>query len=107
MDAIPRGANFARIKMLWEIGVHVALVSGSLSSHGPQIVLRVGAVEDLFAFDPRFKHLGVDAERIAGEHGEHRQRGHAGADAQREYRDGDGREAGRFPEHPDAVAEIL
>src|SRR5262245_17949282 len=24
MDAVPRGANFARIKMLWEIGVHVA-----------------------------------------------------------------------------------
>ena len=24
MEAVPRGANFARIKMLWEIGVHVA-----------------------------------------------------------------------------------
>ena len=27
MEAVPRGANFARIKMLWEIGVHVAAAS--------------------------------------------------------------------------------
>jgi hypothetical protein len=49
----------------------------------------------------------MSSQRFEEERIDQREHRAVGADAQREYRDGDGREAGRFPEHPDAVAEIL
>jgi TRAP-type uncharacterized transport system substrate-binding protein len=65
MDPVPRGANFARIKMLWEIGVHVAsdpsarltnnrdmcIVVGSGSSDKFQPSLRMATGSPLLAHD--------------------------------------------------------
>ena len=42
MEAVPRGANFARIKMLWEIGVHVAAAPSARATNNREICIMVG-----------------------------------------------------------------
>ena len=43
MDSIPRGANFARIKMLWEIGVHVAADASARATNNRDMCIMVGS----------------------------------------------------------------
>ncbi|HEY2917766.1 MAG TPA: hypothetical protein VGK77_02100 [Candidatus Binatia bacterium] len=43
MDAIPKGANFARIKMLWEIGVHVAADPSARLTNNRDMCIVVGS----------------------------------------------------------------
>lgn len=43
MDAIPRGANFARVKLLWEIGVHVAADPSARASNNRDMCIMVGS----------------------------------------------------------------
>ena len=42
MEAVPRGANFARIKMLWEIGVHVAAAPSVRATNTREMCIMVG-----------------------------------------------------------------
>ena len=42
MEAVPRGANFARIKMLWEIGVHVAAAPSARATNNREMCIMVG-----------------------------------------------------------------
>ena len=42
MEAVPRGANFARIKMLWEIGVHVASHASARAANNRDMCIMVG-----------------------------------------------------------------
>ena len=43
MDAVPRGANFARIKLLWEIGVHVAADPSARGTNNRDMCIMVGS----------------------------------------------------------------
>ena len=42
MEAVPRGASFARIKMLWEIGVHVAADPTARATNNREMCIMVG-----------------------------------------------------------------
>ena len=42
MEAVPRGASFARIKMLWEIGVHVAADPTARATNNREMCIIVG-----------------------------------------------------------------
>lgn len=43
VEAVPRGANFARIKMLWEIGVHVAAHATARTTANRDMCIAVGS----------------------------------------------------------------
>jgi TRAP-type uncharacterized transport system substrate-binding protein len=43
VEAVPRGANFARIKMLWEIGVHVAAHATARATANRDMRIAVGS----------------------------------------------------------------
>jgi TRAP-type uncharacterized transport system substrate-binding protein len=43
VEAVPRGANFARIKMLWEIGVHVAADESARTTGNREMCIIVGS----------------------------------------------------------------
>jgi TRAP-type uncharacterized transport system substrate-binding protein len=42
MDVVPRGANFARIKLLWEVGVHVASDPSARGMNNRDMCIMVG-----------------------------------------------------------------